>query len=64
MRLTVVIVATILLAVVLPAALYKYMARRKVAWRKKINVGWRRHATEEEFTRAACGEARRGRVSR
>ncbi len=63
-RLALVIIAVIVLAVLLPAALYTYMTRRKVAWRKRINVGWRRHATEKELTRAACGETRRGRVTR
>ncbi len=63
-RLIIVIVAMILLAIILPTAFYAYMTRRKVAWRKRINVGWRRHATEKELTRAACGETRRGRVTR
>ena len=63
-RLAVVIAAVIVFALVVPAVFYTYMTRRKVAWRRKINVGWRRHATEKELTRAACGETRRGRVTR
>ena len=63
-RLAVVVIGVIVLTVLVPAALYSYMARRKVAWRKKINIGWRRHATEEELKRSACGETRDGRVTR
>ena len=59
--LTIVVFALILFVFVLPVALYTYMTQRKVAWRKKINVGWRRHATEKELKRAACGEMRKGR---
>ena len=63
-RLAVVIAAVIVFALVVPAVFYTYMTRRKVAWRRKINVGWRRHANEAELTRAACGETRRGQISR
>ena len=60
-HLAVVLFALVLLVFILPAALYAYMTRRKVAWRKKINVGWRKHATEKELRRAACGETRKDR---
>lgn len=60
-RFIIVIAALILLVFVLPATLYRYLMRRKVAWRKNINVGWRRHASEAEMRRAACGETRRRR---
>ena len=63
-RLAVVIAAVIVFALVVPAVFYTHMTRRKVAWRRKINVGWRRHASEAELTRAACGGTRRGRISR
>ena len=58
------VTAVILLAVVLPAAAYTYWARKKAAWRKEINVVWRRHETEAERRRPACGETRRERVTR
>ena len=54
----------ILLAVVLPAAAYTYWARKKAAWRKDINVGWRKHASEAELMRPACGETRKVRAIR
>ena len=58
------IIAAILLAVVLPAAAYTYWARKKAAWRKRINVGWRKHASEAELIRPACGETRKVRAIR
>lgn len=48
-RTAAIIGAVILLAVVLPAAAYTYWARKKAAWRKNINVGWRKHASEAEL---------------
>ena len=63
-RAAAVIAAVILLAVVLPAAAYTYWARKKAAWRKRINVGWRKHASEAELMRPACGETRNTRRSR
>ena len=54
----------ILLAVVLPAAAYTYWARKKAAWRKGINVGWRKHASAAELMRPACGETRNKRPTR
>ena len=58
------VTAVILLAVVLPAAAYTYWARKKAAWRKRINVGWRKHASEAELIRPACGETRKVRAIR
>jgi hypothetical protein len=63
-RTAAIIGAVILLAVVLPAAAYTYWARKKAAWRKNINVGWRKHASEAELMRPACGETRNTRRSR
>ena len=63
-RTAAIIGAVILLAVVLPAAAYTYWARKKAAWRKNINVGWRKHASEAELMRPACGETRNKRRSR
>lgn len=63
-RTAAVIVAVILLAVVLPAFGYTYWARRKAAWRKSINVGWRKHASDAELMRPACGETRDKRPTR
>ena len=57
-RFTVVVAALILVIFVLPAILHRYFMRRKIAWRKEINVGWRRHASEAEMRRAACGETK------
>lgn len=57
-RTAAVIGAVILLAVVLPAAAYTYWARKKAAWRKDINVTWRKHASDTELMRPACGETR------
>lgn len=48
--------AVILLAVVLPAAAYMCLARKKAVWRKDINVAWRKHASDAELMRPACGE--------
>ena len=56
--------AAILFAVVLPALLFNYWARKKAAWRKEINVVWRRHETEAERRPPACSETRRERVTR
>ena len=63
-RTAAIIGAVILLAVVLPAAAYTYWARKKAAWRQNINVGWRKHASEAELMRPACGETRNTRRSR
>ena len=63
-RTVVLVTAVILLAVVLPAAAYTYWARKKAAWRKNINVGWRKHASDAELMRPACGETRNTRRSR
>ena len=63
-RTAAVIGAVILLAVVLPAAAYTYWACKKAAWRKDINVGWRKHASEAELMRPACGETRNNRPTR
>ena len=63
-RTAAIIGAVILLAVVLPAAAYTYWARKKAAWRKNINVGWRKHASDAELMRPACGETRNTRRSR
>ena len=63
-RTAAVIGAVILLAVVLPAAAYTYWARKKAAWRKDINVVWRKHASEAELMRPACGETRNNRPTR
>ena len=63
-RTAAIIGAVILLAVVLPAAAYTYWARKKAAWRKNINVGWRKHASDAELMRPACGETRDKRPTR
>ena len=58
------VTAVILLAVVLPAAAYTHWARKKAAWRKDINVGWRKHASAAVLMRPACGETRNKRPTR
>ena len=63
-RTTAVIAAGILLAVVLPAAAYTYWARKKAAWRKDINVVWRKHASDADLMHPACGETRNNRATR
>jgi len=59
-RTAVLVVAVILLAVALPAAAYIYWMWKKAAWRKDINVTWRKHASAAELMRPACGETRKG----
>ncbi len=63
-RTAMLVVAVIVLAVILPAEAYNYWARKKAAWRKDINVGWRKHASEAELMRPACGETRNNRPTR
>lgn len=63
-RTAVIIAAAILLGVVFPALAYTYWARKKAAWRKDINVGWRKYASDAELMRPACGETRKDRASR
>lgn len=59
-RTALLVIAVVLFAAALPAFAYTYWARRKAAWRKDINVGWRRHASAADLMHPACGETRKG----